>query len=264
VRIDVVRKSAQALRPLALGALVALAGACGPTMSQIETGKVVTTNDAAFDDFFKAVVALREDSLAAEKERKAAYAELAKALGLTADADVVSLLDTAAQTAKKLDGEGVSMHLELTPEPKLCVLASKRPKGGSDPEALSKAVETAVKTSLGLAKRMGDVAVRSKELEKQRLDLAGKPAAKKGSIEDELTGAQKVLAETRERATNEGGLASSFIVSLALALETGAADTALARFTGKTGKPMGGGRPGAGAGQGSPTPKPKPSDDFEP
>jgi len=250
-------------RVILAAALVALAPACGPKVSQIESGKAVTTNEAPFDDFFKAVVALREDSLRAEGERKTIHADLAKALGVAADADMGSVIEAAAQKAKKLDGEGTSLHLELAPEPKLCVLAGKRPKNGEDPEPIAKAVEASVKASLALAKRMSEVAAKSKELDKQRLDLAGKPAAKKGDIEGELEGAKKVLAETRERATNEAGLSSSFIVSVALALETGAADTALARFTGKTARP---GRAGGGGGaaQGGPAPKPKPSDDFEP
>jgi hypothetical protein len=258
-------------RSLVAAALVAsaVAGAgCAPSLTQIEQGKVVTTNDPPLDDFFKAVVALRDDLLAAERERKTAHEEFSKAIGVAPDMDASGALDATAVKAKKLDGEGTSLHLELTPEPKLCVLAGKR-KGSEDPEAIAKAVEPAVKASLGLARRMGELEARARELDKKRVDLAASPAAKKGDAASELEGAKNVLAEIRERATMEGGLASSFVVGLSLALETGAADAALARFTGKTQRPGGGGRPGggapgAGAGQGSPAPKPKPSDDFEP
>lgn len=263
MRITDGQPNAIILRALLFGALLSLTPACGPSLSQIETGKIVKTNEAAFDDFFKAVLALSDDSKRAEAERKAIYADLAKALGLTADADEQAILTSAKETAKKLDAEGTSLHLELAPEAKLCVLATKRGKASIDTEALGKAIDAATKSALALAKRMDDITIRTKELDKQRLDLATKPNAKKGDTESELEGAGKVLVETRERATQEEGLVASFLVSLTSALETGAVDTALARFTGKSPKPAGG-RPGGGAGQGTAAPKPKPSDDFEP
>lgn len=263
MRIRERQPNAFKLRALLIGALLSLTPACGASLSQIETGKVVKTNEAAYDDFFKAVVTLSEDTKRAEAERKTIYADLAKALSLAADADAQAILASAKETAKKLDTEGTSLHLELAPEPKLCVLTTKRTKGSVDIEAFTKAIDAASKASITLTKRMTDNAARARELDKQRIDLASKPAAKKGDIEEELAGAQKVLAETRERATQEEGLLSAFLVSLTSAVETGAVDLALARFTGKTPKAAGG-KPGGGAAQGSAAPKPKPSDDFEP
>jgi len=111
---------------------------------------------------------------------------------------------------------------------------------------------------------MGELEARARDLDKKRVELASTPAAKKGDAAREMEASVKVIAEIRERATMEGGLASSFVVGLSLALETGAAETALARFTGKTARP-GGGRPaGGGPATGAAAPKPKPSDDFEP
>ena len=240
---------------------------CGPTLSQIEQGKAITTKEAALDDFLKSVVALRTEIDRAEGDRKASRAELVKALGLAETADAAAALEAAAKKAKTLDEAGTALHLELTPEAKLLVLAQKRGKTSEDPEALAKAVEQSVKSSLELSRRMSELEQRARFLDTKRSELGATPAAKSGDASRELKGAQVVLADLRSRAANEAGLASSFVVGLAMALETGAADAALAKFTGKAARPRPGGGGGGGGGApagGSPAPKPKPSDDFEP
>ncbi|MDC3953802.1 hypothetical protein [Polyangium jinanense] len=240
--------------------------ACGPSLSQIEQGKAITTKEAALDDFFKSVVALRGEVDRAEGDRKAARVELVKALGLAETAEASEALEAAAKKAKTLDEAGTALHLELTPDAKLIVLVQKRGKTSEDPEALAKAVEQSVKASLDVARRMGELEQRARFLDTKRTELSTTPAAKSGDAPRELEGARIVLADLRGRATTEAGLASSFVVGLAMALETGGADAALAKFTGKNPRPRPGGGGGGGAAPagGSPAPKPKPSDDFEP
>jgi len=235
---------------------------CGSTMSQIEQGKAITTKEATLDEFFKSVVELRGEIERAEDDRRSARADVVKALGLAESTQAEIALEAATQKAKKFDDDGTSLHLELTPAPKLCVLRKKRGKPAEDPAELAKAVEKSVKASIELAKRMGEIDQRARNLEAKRADLATKPAGKQGDAPRELEGAKVVLADVRARATNQAGLASSFVVGLAMAFETGAADTALARFNAKP-RTWGGGRPGGGPAQGGPA-KPKPSDDFEP
>ncbi|WP_170319442.1 hypothetical protein [Polyangium spumosum] len=244
--------------------LSTLAG-CGPSLSQIEQGKAITTKEPTLDEFLKSVVALRGEVDRAEGDRKAARAELVKALGLAETADASEALEAATKKAKALDEAGTALHLELTPDAKLLVLVQKRGKKTEDPEALAKAVEASVKASLDVARRMGELEQRARFLDTKRTELSTTPAAKSGDAARELEGARIVLADLRARATSEAGLASSFVVGLAMALETGAAETALAKFTGKSTRPRyGGGGGGAAPAGGSPAPKPKPSDDFEP
>jgi hypothetical protein len=252
---------------LTLALAMTLASGCAPSLSQIEQGKTPATKEAAYDDFFKAVIELRGEVDRAEADRKAARGELTKALGLAPDADATRALEAASEQAKKLQGTGTALHLEIAPQARLFATRRGKPGAEGDAEALVKAVEQSVKSSIELARRMGDIEARARELDKQRADLASKPAAQKGDIGRELDGAKNVLATVSEKAASQGGLASSFVIGLALALETGAADAALAKLVpGKARPAGGGGRPAAGPAQGGaqqPPPKP-PSEDFEP
>jgi hypothetical protein len=253
-------------RALVVATSLALASGCAPSLSQIERGQIPATKEAAYDDFFKAVIALQSEADRAEADRKGARGEFAKALGLAEDADATRALEAANERAKKLRGAGTALHLELTPEARLLATRRGKPSAEGEAEALVKAVEQSVKSSLDLMRRMGGVEVRARDLEKQRAELATKPPAQKSEIGRELDGAKNVLVTVSEKAASQGGLASSFVVGLALALETGAADSALAKLVpGKARPAGGGGRPAAAPAQGAaPPPASKPSEDFEP
>ncbi|UQA62350.1 hypothetical protein [Polyangium aurulentum] len=254
-------------RALVVATSLALASGCAPSLSQIERGQTPATKEAAYDDFFKAVIDLRTEVDRAEADRKAARVELAKALGLAEDADAMRALEAAGERAKKLQGAGTALHLELTPEARLLATRKGRPGAEGEAEALVKAVEQSVKSSLDLTRRMRGIEVRARDLEKVRTELASKPPAQKSDIGRELDGAKNVLVDVSEKAASQGGLASSFVVGLALALETGAADSAIAKLVPGKARPAGGGggRPAAAPAPGNAPPPPsKPSEDFEP
>jgi hypothetical protein len=248
-------------------------------------GEAYTTGNSTFDDFFTAVREVRGEALSAPDDAEAAHGSLLRALGLDAKAATAKALEEAGARAHKLQEKGVLLHLEIAPEPKL--LASRgKVDVGADGEALLKAVEGSVKSSLDMRKRLAGVAARAVELEKRRADLVDQaatafkddPQSKRKEVMAELDACKVVLADAGDGAGRAAGAASRFVVDLVQAVETGGASVeALAGKPGKGKKgavaaaPRGGGGPApraAAAAATSPAPAPKKKakggDDFEP
>jgi hypothetical protein len=257
-----------------VSALFALA-ACGGSTPHMVKGETFTTGNGSFDEFFGAVIEVRGQARAAPGEAEAAHADLLKALGLESKAAAGEALDRAGARAKKLKDKGVLLHLEIAPEPKLIATRGKVDLGADEP--LIKAVESSVKSSLETNKRLASVAARAAELEKRRADLRkqaleafqNEPQTKRDAILAELDAAKGVLADAGDAAARAAGAASSFVVDLVQAVETGGA--ALDPAKGGKGRKGAGpfatkvGTPAAPAGA-APPPKKKPKggDDFEP
>jgi hypothetical protein len=242
---------------LALGA----AAGCAPSLSNIERGQAVVTKQSEYDAFFEAVLSLRKDADRAEAERKESRADLARALGIEANADAALTCEAATKKAKKLSELGTTLHLEIVPEAHLAVM--KRGRGAdADPAALVEAVEKSVKAQVTFTRRMAELLAAAHKLDEQRKDLAAQPTGQKGDVARELDGARNVIAHASDKAMMQAGLASSLVVGLALALET--SGDAPRRPAVRPGG-GGGGRPGGGAPPpAGPAPKPKPNEDFDP
>jgi hypothetical protein len=252
-------------RLLALG-LAALLGACVPSVARVEKGEVVETGETDYDAFFQDVHDVSKQAENGESDLRDTKARLTEALGA---ADEAALVEAASKRAETLKGEGVLLHLALTPEPKLVVT------GGAEKPAALRAVERAAKEALLLVKSAEELASRTAALEATRRELSGRASSAfgkdakmaSGDVLRELTAAANVLEKAASSGERVAGASAKLALDLARALETGAA-VAEARPPEQAKKPRwsGGGRAPAGGGAAKPAApkKPKPADDFEP
>jgi len=248
--------------------LLSLGGApfgCGGAGSHVEQGEAYSTGNADYDAFFKEVVETHALAQKAQDEQGAAREPLTKALGLKAKADVEETVEAAQTRAKKLHDSGVSLHLQLTPEPRMLAVQGGAPIG-SDGEELIKAVEESTRTSIELSKKLGALPDKCAELEKKRADLRARSQeafkaerpVKRREIDRELDAAADVLADASSQSTKYAGNASKFVLDLARAVETGGAAAALAEASAKarTAAVAPTVKPAPGRWRGAPPPKP--------
>lgn len=266
-------------------ALAAPLGGCVGATTQVQQGVAPTTGNADYDAFFEEVVDASAAASKAADEEVAARAELAKALGLDATADLEATVTAAEERAKKLKDSGIQLHLQLTPEPRLVRVEGTIPLDG-DGKAVLKAVESSAKSSLELSRRLGALPEKLDALEKRRAELKAqadvtfkteKPT-KRRDIQRELEAAAEVISNASETSVKFAGLSSKFVLDLARAVETGGSAAALAQASSKASpaapsKPVpkwkGAPRPpGAAAAKPASAPPPKKpaagGDDFDP
>jgi hypothetical protein len=254
----------------------ALAGCITTPATKIEQGQVMTTGKEAYDTFFEAVRATREEATKAEAQATEARAALCRSLGLTPDANADATLEAARARAAKLREGGVLLHLQLTPEVKL-VRATGRAKVNEEDQGVLTAVEESAKGSLAVSKQLSGLSGRAAELDKKRSTLeqelqaafADVSGAQRRDVQRELEAAARVLDEAANAGDKHAGLASKFVLDLATAVETGGAAAAPRKPPGRpAARPSGGGKAPGAASRPPPAqpPKPKPSggDDFEP
>ncbi|MFO0591289.1 MAG: hypothetical protein U0441_27325 [Polyangiaceae bacterium] len=236
----------------------------GSSGSRIEHGETVTTGVAAYDAFFREVAEVRADADKGTADLGDAGKPLGDAIG--AQAPSTAPADYVRAEAKKLQMAGTLAHLDLLPEAKL--VTSGKAEGST--EKLLNAAEQTAKSSIGVARRAGEVLMRIADLERRRADLMTTAKAsfpddgKRAEVTRELGGAAVALKAAREVAEKNGGAASKMALDLAIALETGAGSSAVASAKKPPTKPgtgTGSGTKPGGTGTASPA-KPK-GDDFE-
>jgi len=218
------------IRVLAAAVLCALT-ACAPPVPRVVRGEVLTTGQTTYDEFFVAVREVRSEADAATADEEASHAPLLKALGLEAKSRAALAVDESGTRARSLKERGLLLHLEIAPEAKL-LAAKAKADPGLENEPILRALEDAAKTSLEMRKRFAAVAARAADLEKRRADLRAQaqadfrsePQARREEVIAELDAAQGVLADALAKANASAGAASRFVVELAQAVETGAAD----------------------------------------
>lgn len=279
---------------LVLFATGAAPATCSPAKTKVAMGeRVEPTGDTQLDTFFSDLHELDQAAKNVDEEQRAALREAAPALGLEPEADLDEFLDAATQKSASLKESGMLLHLQLTPEPKVvsALEPAKKPakpapraKDDAEPpadEAGLKALETITKKALDLARKLDELTARAESLQAKRSELARsanitlkhKSTARRSEVMAELEAAQEVLQEAAESTRKQAGLTSKFVLDLARALETGAAQVpppasanpsrpawAAGRGQGPArGKPVGGGAKPA------PKPRPKPAggDDFD-
>jgi hypothetical protein len=215
-------------RLLSASLLLALA-ACARPVAHVAQGEAVTTGQNSFDDFFLAVREVRAEALAAANDEEGSHGVLYTTLGLGGDAKALAAIDESGKRAKKLVDKGVLVHLDVAPSARLITARGKTPLD-ADGEALLRAWEGSARASLEMRKRFVTVAARAAELEKRRADLKNEvptafgDAGKRDAVLLELDAAKDVLASAQDKATSAAGAAARFVVDLAQAVETGAAD----------------------------------------
>jgi hypothetical protein len=229
---------------LALGLLVMpLSGAAGciHPKTYIAQGQVLTTGNAAYDDFFKSVRDIHSEAEQAKDDELASHAALIAALRLEPQTSAKMAVSEASQRAKKIRDAGILIHVELIPNQKIITKKEKwdavlNPEG----KDFLKAVEESTRSSLALSKRVGGIGIRAAQLEKVRTDLrAQAPVAFRAEVEsrrdeiiEELDACAAVLTDAADLSDRYAGLAAKFALDLAHALDTGAdgaADDAAAK-----------------------------------
>lgn len=215
----------------AVGALGCV-GCVGRAATKIEAGESPSTGEAAYDDFFKTVLDVREQAKRAADEETAARDELGRAVGSESGSSAEGMVGKTANSAKKLHDFGVRLHLQLLPTARLVVARSGDTPEAGETEALLRGVESAANKSMALARRLAELGTLTATLEKQRTELReatatkldSLPSSKREEIEKELDGSKAVLAEASDASARVAGSASRFLLDLARAVETGATD----------------------------------------
>jgi hypothetical protein len=262
---------------LALGAF----GCAAATTTHVERGELFAAGVAEYDELFAAVHALHDDAQRARFEAEGARAELVRTLDVDNKTDASATVLAAKKRAEALRDKAVLLHVQLAPQPKL--VASPEGKASeAELDALVKAVEGAVKSSLEVSERLGALSERAAELESKRLDLAARgpmaladlPKARQDEVLAELAAAKDLLRDDGQQLALSAGEASRFVLNLARALETGAAQAPAPEPTKPARAKPGRGAPGRGAAPARPAPaptkpppaakKPAGGDDFEP
>jgi hypothetical protein len=217
-------------RVLAAAAMAIALSACAVPVPHVTQGEAVTTGQTSYDDFFLAVRELRAEALAAPNDEEGSHAVLIKTLGLDPQAKASAAVEESGKRAKQLVEKGVLLHLDVAPDARLL---TARGKGDLSVEldTLLRALEGSARASLEMRKRFVAVAARAVELEKRRGELRAQApdafkdaTAKRDEVIVELDAARAVLSEALEKAEHSAGAAARFVVDLAQALETGAAD----------------------------------------
>lgn len=224
-RTAIVRSVAIA-RVLACVALGSVA-ACTPPKAHVSMGEAYSAGNAAYDELFAAVRELRFQAISAESDAKAAWAALVATLNLEGNSPTELTISEANLRAKKLRDEGVLLHFEIAPEPK--VIAVRTRETSLDVDGFVKAIEGAGKRSLEVGERLGQLAIRANELEKKRTTLRaeapatfrGEPQARRDEIIFELDAAAEVLAQAADMGARWAGASSKFVLDLVRAVETG-------------------------------------------
>jgi hypothetical protein len=250
-------------------------GCATTTPTHVARGELFATGVAEYDELFVAVHALHEDAQRARFEAEGARAELVRALDVPNKADAYATVAMAKERAERLRDKKLLLHVQLTPEPKL--IASL---GGqtleTEIDALFKAIEGAVRSSLEVSSRLGALSDRASELETKRMELflrgptalAELPKVKRDEIQTELAAAKQLLQDDGRELAISAGDASRFVVALARALETGGAvaqPSAPEPAKPARSKPRRNAPPRSQAPAAKPAPKkPASGDDFEP
>lgn len=240
---------------LIAASLAAFGCAAAAPTTRVERGETVTTGDAAFDAFFGEVAQVKAEADKAATEVSEAARPLVDAAGAPNKATPPP--EVVRAEAKKLQTDGTLLHLDLLPEAKL--VTSSRLEGQS--EKLLTAAEQSAKASLAAARHGAEILARVADLERRRAELvdqaktAFSDTKQRDSVSLELIAAASVLESARQAAEKHAGAASRLALDLAVALETGAGSSAVAKKPAKPGwKP-------SGTGVAAPA-KPK-GDDFD-
>ena len=212
-------------------AITATISGCATPIPRVARGESMTTGNATYDEFFTSVQKVRSEALAAATEEDTTHAGLVKALGLEPKTTRELAVDETGLRSKRFVEKGVLLHLEIAPEARMLSVRGKTDLG-PDGEGLIRSMQDAAKGALEMRRRFAIVASHAADLEKKRVDLRGQapatfrddPQAKRDEIIAELDAARAVLTEAQEKANASAGSAARFVVELAQAVETGAAD----------------------------------------
>ncbi len=254
----------------ALGpALLALAlglGACVPTQkSHLLQGESYQSGQERYDGFFSSVGQLRTrtDELDGAQPLRA---KVAVAVGLPETAKLDETIEAARARSNELKKDGGRFYVVVATEPKLIV--KKGSEENKNAAAFASAVEGAIKGGIqrsneieALAKEAAELAQGIPSLE-QEVEATFTDGSTRDQVKLELGAAKEILEKAKLKAGTESGQALRFVVLLASAVDSGAAELLALETSAKKEekpKPKWKGKPGTGK-----PGKPKPKQDFDP
>jgi outer membrane murein-binding lipoprotein Lpp len=265
-RLTVVRRHSAWLFAVALS-LATFAGCLPPQKSQLLEGQKYTSGQERYDGFFSSVAELRARTENLEGERPL-RAKVAVAVGLTDSAKLTETIDAAKAKSADLKKDGGRFYVVVATEPKL--ILKKGAEESKDATDFAAAVDAAIKAGIQRSNELESIAKEAADLEQgiegleKELDSTFPEAAKRDEVKVELDASREILERAKLKAGTESGQALRFVVLLASAVDSGAAELLAMEASQKQKedppKPKWKGR---AVGAGKPA-KPKPKQDFDP
>ena len=248
-----------------VAALVCAPGCVGAQKSFLLEGQQYSSGQERYDTFFASVAELRSRTENLEGERPL-RAKVATAVGLTDSAKLSETIEAAKARSADLKKDGGRFYVVVATEPKLIV--KKGSEENKEATEFAKAVESAIKAGIQRSNELEAIAKEAADLEANVATLEGEvdttftEAAARDQVKVELAASKEILERAKLKAGTESGQALRFVVLLASAVDSGAAEL-LAMEASQTKqkdppKPKWKGKPGKPAG------KPKPKQDFDP
>ncbi len=263
----------QLIRPLALAIVVfAAAGftGCLPQQSShLLAGQKYTTGQERYDTFFSSVAELRARTENLEGERPL-RAKVATAVGLPDSAKLQDTIDAAKAKSADLKKDGGRFYVVVATEPKL--IMKKGAEESKEATEFAGAVEGAIKAGIQRSNELEAIAKEAAELEsgvetlEKELEATFPDLSKRDEVKVELAASKEILERAKLKAGTESGQALRFVVLLASAVDSGAAELLAMEASQKKPeppKPRWRGKPGP-VGAAKPAGKPKPKQDFDP
>jgi hypothetical protein len=200
----------------------------------IEKGERVETGDGRFDAYFEKVAELRKEADGLGDALGPVRAPLVSELGLARDVADADLFAEMRSRATKFRDYGVTLSLRLTPTPKL---EPDRGSLGTDArqERLLAAIEEAANRGMTSFKKQAELRALAGRLDVERSEIAERIAKLRGDganidlIETEIVGAGRVLTGAQSRLDAHARLIAHFLLALAEAIDTGAAESLAAK-----------------------------------
>ncbi|MBW2523561.1 MAG: hypothetical protein JRI23_05275 [Deltaproteobacteria bacterium] len=223
----------------------------------------MSTGKRVFDGFFDEVAELRDKVEGFDSDLFPVREPLTDDLKLDVDVTMAELIQAVRKRAVKLRDFGVTMHLRLTPEPKLISARGKLDVDTRD-EQLMGAIEESARRGLTAFREYGKLLEASAELETRRAQFAERydkldpNDPERDRIKAEILGAGRVLDAAERKLLRDSRTLGLYLISLADAADTGAVEAQEAKCEEK--KPT---KPKGPRGPYRPPPRPAGGDDFE-
>lgn len=252
-----------------VAALTLSTGCLPPQKSQLLEGQKYSSGQERYDSFFSSVAEIRARTENLEGERPL-RSKVALAVGLTDSAKLTETIDAAKARSTELKKDGGRFYVVVATEPKL--ILKKGSEENKDATEFASAVEAAIKAGIQRSNELEVIAKEAADLEsnigvlEQDVENAFQDRAVRDQVKVELTASKEILERAKLKAGTESGQALRFVVLLASAVDSGAAELLAMEASQKKekeppAKPKWKGKPVSG---GKPAGKPKPKQDFDP
>jgi hypothetical protein len=256
--------------------VLAASGCVTTSTSHLENGQAYKSGQERYDTFFGSVAEVRSRTENLDGERPLRL-KVASAIGLPESAKLDETIEGAKARSTELKKDGGRFYVVVATEPKL--ILKKGSEENKEAAEFATAVEGAIKGGIQRSNELEGLAKEAAELERtlpdlsRDLDSTFEDPTTRDQVRIELDAAKEILQTAKLKAGTESGQALRFVVLLASAVDSGAAELLAMEASQKKeiekakpppkwrGKPPANyGKPAAGA----KPPKAKPKQDFDP